>query len=477
MSKTVNKRSDVMAKMVQAAEKGRALMGGTDSMRLKDQTYLPKFKAELDADYNARLASSWLFNGLRKTVKDMTGRVFNTTVEIKDGSDQLKEFAKDINMQGQDLSAFASEVFKDAFIPGISYIMVDAPRREGETTRAQASAQGLRPYMVHLRVEDILGFQTQMFNNVLALSMLRIMETVTEADPEDEFTQANVKQIRVLSRADSIITVRIYRKNNKDDWKVFDEYTSEAEEITVIPFYAQRTGFFTAEPVLEDLADVNIAHWQSQSDQRHILHFARVPILFASGRLSDEGPLVISASQAVSATDPNAKLSWVEHSGAAINAGRDDLKDLAYQMQALGLQLLVSSHDTATGAMLDSTKETSTLSMMADNLKDALEQALEWMSFYAGEGEQNITVMVNKDFGIVPLTAQEVQVMQADVSLGLLSKEAYYAERKRRGFLSPDLDTQADMDMIASTPPALTGEALDLTAPSGVERALAALNE
>jgi hypothetical protein len=475
MSKTVNKRSKAMAKMVDAAEKGRALMGGTDAMREAGKTYLPKFKAEADEDYEARLASSWLFNGMRKTVKDMTGRVFTKPIEIIDGSERLKEFATDINMQGQDLSAFASDVFKDAFVPGISFIMVDAPRREGETTRAAAASLGLRPYMVHLRVEDILGFKTEQFNNVLALSMLRILESVTEDDPEDEFTQINVDQVRVLTREGSTVSVRIYRKNDKDEWLVFDEYTSGAEEITVIPFYAQRTGFFIAEPVLEDLADVNIAHWQSQSDQRNILHFARVPILVATGRQSDD-PLVISAGTAVDIQDPAGSLGWVEHSGAAIGSGRTDLQDLQYQMQALGLQLLVASHETATGAVLDSTKETSTLSQMADNLKDAIEQALEWMAFYAGDPEQVITVEVNKDFGIVPLTAQEVQVMQTDVSLGLLSKEAYYAERKRRGFLSPDLDTQADMDAIASAPPDLTGEGLDLTGPSGVDSALAALN-
>jgi hypothetical protein len=475
MSKTVNKRSKAMAKMVEAAEKGRALMGGTDKMREAGKTYLPKFKAEADEDYKARLDSSWLFNGMRKTVKDMTGRVFTKPIEIIDGSDRLKEFATDINMQGQDLSAFASDVFKDAFVPGISFIMVDAPRREGETTRADASALGLRPYMVHLRVEDILGFKTEQFNNVLALSMLRILESVTEDDPKDEFTQINVDQVRVLTREGSTVSVRIYRKNDKDEWLVVDQYQTNAEEITVIPFYAQRTGFFIAEPVLEDLADVNIAHWQSQSDQRNILHFFRVPILFASGRGDDE-PLVISASQAVSSLDPAATLSWVKADPAPINAGRQDLIDLQYQMQALGLQLLVASHETATGAVLDSTKETSTLSQMADNLKDAIEQALEWMAFYAGDPEQVITVEVNKDFGIVPLTAQEVQVMQTDVSLGLLSKEAYYAERKRRGFLSPDLDTQADMDVIASAPPDLTGEGLDLSGPSGVDSALAALN-
>jgi len=475
MSDTVNKRSAVMAKMVEASEKGRALMGGSDAMRLAGKTYLPKFKAELDEDYKARLASSWLFNGMRKTVKDMTGRVFAKPIEITEGPERLKEFADDINMQGQDLSAFASDVFKDGFVPGISFIMVDAPRREGETTRQQATTLGLRPYMVHLTVENILGFKTEMFNNVLALSMLRIMESVTEDDPKDEFTQIKIDQVRVLTRFEGVVSVRIYRKNDKDKWLIHDEYLTNAEEITVIPFYAQRTGFFVGEPVLEDLADVNIAHWQSQSDQRNILHFARVPILFASGRGDDE-PLVISASQAVTSRDADAKLSWVEHSGQAIGAGRTDLKDLEFQMQALGLQLLVESNETATGAALDAVKETSTLSMMADNLKDALEQALAWMAFYAGLPEESITVEVNKDFGITALTAQEVQVMQTDVSLGLLSKEAYYEERKRRGFLRPDLDTETDMDAISEEMPDLQGDGLDLTGPSAVDNALATSN-
>jgi hypothetical protein len=476
MSKTVNKRSKAMAAMVEAAEKGRALMGGTDAMRKAGKTYLPRFGAELDDDYKARLASTTLFNALRKTVRDMTGRVFNKPIEIVEGSDQLKEFAEDINMQGQDLSVFFKEVFEDAFIPGISYIMVDAPRRDGETTRAQAASQGLRPYLVHLTAEEVLGFKVKLFNNVMAPSQVRIMESVNEDDPKDEFSQISVDQVRVLSREENVVTVRIYRENEKHEWLVFDEYTSDAEEITIEPYYGERTGYWTGEPVLEDLTDVNIAHWQKDSDYNNISHFSNVPILHITGRNADEGPIILSSSTAVVSNNAESTMSWVERKGDAIPALERGLERLEYRMQALGLQLLVASHDTATGAMLDSTKETSTLSMMADNLKDAIEQALKWMAFYAGETEQNITVEVNKDFGIVPLTAQEVQVMQTDVSLGLLSKEAYYAERKRRGFLSPDLDTEEDMDRITEEAPDLTGDALDLSGPSSVDSALAALN-
>lgn len=464
MSKTVSKRSGELAAMVASTAKGRALMGRTTAMRAAGETYLPKFKAEAPEDYTARLNSSWLFNGFRKTTMDMTGRVFSKPVEIAEGPDQLIKWAENIDLAGRDLSTFSAEVFKDGFQSGIAYIMVDAPRFEGETTRQQARDLGLRPMLSHLRVEDVLGFQTQNYGNVLALSQFRILEAVIEQDPKDEFSQITTDQVRVLDRLDDGVFVRLYRKNAKGDWLVFDEYKTAAKEITVVPYYAARTGFFTGEPVLEDLADVNIAHWVSQSDQRNILHFARVPILHASGRPSSDGPLTISAGTAIQSDDPNARLEWVEHSGAAIAAGRQDLKDLEFQMEALGLQLVVArvGNAGATGAALDAAKETSTLAMMADSLKDALEQALQFMAYYGGLGERAITVAVNKEFGITMITPQELQVMQSDVALGLLSKETYMEERKRRGVLRSDLDTSQEMDRIDEEAPTLKGAPMDL---------------
>jgi len=451
-----------MAGMVQASAKGRALVSGTSGMRDAGKKYMPKYPVEQEDDYQARLHLSWLFPAFGKTIKDMTGRVFDSPIEIQDAPQQIIDMAEDIDMQGRDLSVFASEVFKDGFVPGVSYIMVEAPRRNADTTRADAAAQGLRPYLVHLRVEDVLGFQTGLFGNVLALAQLRIMESVTEPDPKDEFSQIEVEQVRVLDRLPDGVQVRLYRQDSKKHWAVVDEYTTEAPEITVIPFYAQRTGFFTGEPVLEGLADVNISHWNKQSDFDNISHVANVPILHISGRRSDEGPITISPTTAITSEDVQAKMEYVEHKGQAIGALERGLLRLEKQMQALGMQLLLESNETATGAALDAVKETSTLAMMADSLKDALEQALQWMAFYAGLGEVSITINVNKEFGVTMMTPQEVLAMQKDVAMGYLTLETYFEERKRRGVLRPDLDTAAELDRLAATAPALTGEPMGL---------------
>jgi hypothetical protein len=468
MSDAVAKRSAASQAMVDAATKGRALMAGTTGMREAGEAYLPKFAAESREAYKERLSLSWLFNGYRKTVRDMTGRVFSAPVELDEGAPaNVQEWAMNIDMAGRDLSTFARQVFEDTLDAGISYIWVDSPPRPEGATRAQVQAANLRPYLVHLAVEEVLGWKAETVNNVTVLTQLRIMESVNEIDPDDEFAEVHIPQVRVLDRTDAGVMTRLYRKvkgaNGKEEWRLHDEPTfSQMPEITVVPFYANRTGFFAGMPLLDDLADVNIAHWQSQSDQRNILHFARTPILFAAGRSDEDGPLVISPGMATTSSDPSAKLEWVEHTGAAIDAGRQDLKDLEFQMETHGLQLLVSkAQKTATGEALDAAKETSQLAMTADQLQDTLERALAWMAEYAGT-PADISVKVNKEYGVGMMTAQELTVLLQAVNTGNMSRETFLRELARRGMVAPDLDPNEEGERIDATAPRITGEPLGL---------------
>jgi len=465
MTETVAKRSAASQAMLSAIEGPRALMGGTRAMRAAGRRFLPKFGAESQEAYEARLAASWLFNGYRKTVRDMTGRVFDKTVELAKAPDTLATWAQNIDLAGNDLSVFARQVFEDALSgPGVSYIMVDAPPRDQAVTRAQAERENLRPYLVHLRAEDVLGWQASSIDNVMTLTQLRIAETETETDPADEFNQTEVEQIRVLDRLDNGVQVRLFRKSEKDGWQLYDEpRMTGLREITVAPVYLNRAVFFAGAPLLDDLADINIAHWQSQSDQRNILHFARVPILVRTGIDPDAKALEIGAATTMDITDPAARVMWVEHSGAAIGAGRQDLKDLEFQMETFGLQFLAArpGAQSATGEALDAKKETSTLAMSADALQDALELSLGWMLEYAGQ-DGDVSVTVNKDFGVSAVSAQEMLAMLQAVNTGNLSRETFLGELARRGFLRPDLDVEGEVERIGNAAPSLTGGGLDL---------------
>src|SRR5262249_42831857 len=109
-------------------------------------------------------------------------------------------------------------------------------------------------------------------------------------------------------------------------------------------------GVLEALPPLLDLAQLNIAHWQKSSDLAHITHVSQVPILFASGfpEQPDGRDLVISPNACVNVPNADARLSYVEHSGAAIAAGRQALVDLENQMSVLALRPLVQKDSTTT---------------------------------------------------------------------------------------------------------------------------------
>lgn len=436
--------------------KVRALMGGTHAMRAAGETYLPREPRESLKAWECRRDRTVLFNGYRKTVGDMAGKVFATPVTMKDFDAELETWAEDIDLLGRGLNNFAHQVFVDGLQAGISFILVDSPPRVDGETRAS----GARPYWVHIREEDFLGFRAEDRGGRMTLTQVRVREWDEQPKQGDEFAKEKIERVRVFDLIDGTVSVRVFERVASEEGSRWQEIPEKAQntglpEITIVPVYVYRTGFMQGDPPLEDLADINITHWQSSSDQRNILHVARVPILFAKGfreEFDEQGNSIEVSIKSVMASDHvDADVRWVEHSGNAISAGRDDLKDLEFQMQALGLQLLLEKGAgvTATGEIIDNAKMNSPLSMMADNLKDALEQAFAYMAMHAGKPESAVgEVVVNKDFGVGALTQVEAQALLTMVSTGMISKARAISEMTRRGMLDDDTDPQEEADRV-----------------------------
>jgi hypothetical protein len=489
--KTVATPSDDHIRLMKLWKLPRALMQGTRGMRTAGARatgnasyteWLPREPAETPAAYAARLYRSTLFNAFRKTVKDMTGKVFQREVTLEDDvPEQLKGYAENIDLAGRHLNVFARDVFFDGMQTGINYILVEMPpalaNEDGSpVTIAQIQAANKRPYLCHIKAEDLIGFKSDIVNGVITLTQARIREDVSE--PDGQFGEVCVEQIRVLEPG----TWETYRKQDdgqgRKTWQSYEKGTTSLTYIPLVPVYINRTGFMIGEPPLEDLADLNIAHWQSSSDQRNILHVARVPILFGAGFGADDviaiGPNTMSRS-----SDVNAKLSWVEHTGAAIEAGRNDLKDLELQMQVQGLQLLQPQPggQTATGEVRDEAKENSPLAMMAMALGDALESAFGFMADYVGikvpeEAKGQATtkaggsIDVNTDFGVGTGTGVDLPILLQSCVAGKISDETFRSELKRRDILADSVDVVTEADKIATQKPVLDGPPMDLTDPT-----------
>jgi hypothetical protein len=466
MSNTVAKPTDIHMAAERQRALPRTLMGGTDAMRRAGKTYLPQEPAEPETGYKNRLERTFLFNGYKKTVKDMAGKVFSKPVQLGDDvPEKLQTYAENIDLTGQGLNNFAYAVFEAGMNDGISYILVEMPAAQENATRKDDIVSGRRPYLVLIEACALIGFKSKVIAGHHVLTQVRIMETAALDDPDDEFGQIEVQQVRVFDRTDLGVTFRVFRlqkTKGKEEWILIEQGMTSLKDITLVPFYANRTGFMDGAPPLSDLACLNLAHWQSSSDQRNILHVARVPMLFAKG-FGEEDKLVVGANSFTRTTSENADMKYVEHSGKAIESGRNDLEDLEFQMQTQGLELLTPKpgSQTATGEAIDQAKMNSPLAMMADNLKDALEQAFGYMAEYDGLGkDKGGSITVNSDFGITLRDATDLTTLLAAVNAGQISRETFWKELKRRGVLMDDFDENVEAERIEQD-----GEALGLITP------------
>ena len=446
---SINSQTSIVAAAEHLRALPRALMGGTQTMRAARTLYLPQEKAESTESYDNRMSRSFLFNGFSKTIQNMAGKIFTKGIALgKDMPPDLTMYTENIDLAGRDLNMFAYDVFCDALANGISYILVDmAPATGAIITKAQEKASNRRPWLVNVKAQQVLGWRATDINGVETLTQFRFRNDTCE--PDGDFGEKIVKQITVFLRGPDGTHCRTYRQSDAGAWFVYEDIALTLPDIPICPVYINRTGFMDGLPPLLGLAEVNLAHWQSQSDQRNILHFARVPLLFGAGWSDDPSALELGAGRMLVQSAADAKLTYVEHSGASIGAGRDDLKDLEFQMQVLGLELLVpkQSAQSATGAALDASKMNAPLAMMAKALEDALEQAFQFMAQYAGiiMPEDGGSIEVNKDFGVGYGDFRDLTVLMQLVTAGGLSRETMIRELQRRGNLMESIDPNEEV--------------------------------
>lgn len=388
--------------MVQAWDINDALMGGTLYMRQLGEAYLPRWPKEDKEDYKKRLAVATLLPAYEETINQNVGRVFAEPIQLGENvPDQLREFAKNVDLEGSRLGVWAQAFFSLAMQYGLSHALVDYPRVDAEQvkTKADEKATGARPYVTMLNPRQVIGWKSKMVSGKVQLTALRIKEVVVEDG--DDFGQTKVEQIRLLTPGQ----VQIYRKatgdNAQANWTLHEEWQTSRKDITLVTLYTKRTGFMCGSPPLLNMALLNVKHWQSQSEQDNILHVARVPQLMVFG-LEEGQELVIGSSSATQFSDRQKQgLEYVEHTGTSISAGKESLTDLVEQMRQAGAKLLRT--DNTSTKSVDQTseekmQEQSPLYTMATSLEDAIDNILQIMAEYIGESEGgNVDVRTELD--------------------------------------------------------------------------------
>jgi len=411
-----------------------ALWGGTEAMRKAGSTFLPQEHGESDDAYKARVGRTFLYPALKNTIQRLAGQAFLKSVVVENVPPELEYLEHFFDSEGRSITEVAYDLMIDQFRFGKAHGLVDYPAATHNMTLADERALKIRPYFTRVDPRDLIGWRSRRVGGADILDQIRIQEISVE--PYDEFGEVEVFRVRVFYPD----RVEMYRLSEERDLEFEQTVPFTLGEIPLVTAYAEKTGFLTSKCPLEDLAWLNLRHWQSSSDQNNILHVARVPIFF--GRGFEEGELnsvTFGAHRGISTTNENADITYVEHSGKAIGSGEKDLDRLENQMHRAGADLMVSksvSRQTASARQTDRAESMSVAQVVVVSLERMLENVYELAGKWIGVDASEVSVNISPEFGIY----DDPNPVDSLLKLGL-SEEDLVSELKRRGLIGDQVNT------------------------------------
>lgn len=440
----IGKRSDAVYRMDEAMRLPEVLMEGNRAIREEASEWLPQAEREPDNRYQQRIKGSYLWPYYSDTVKKLAATPFKQKYKLagmEEGQrlpDPIAELFENADRQGADFGQFARRRMREMIDRGWTVIQVDLPKLPENASQADVERLRVHPYFPAIRARDIMRAEAgRTEDGRVYLAEIHVRsETFREGERQVRITVYKddgagsltwERHLGVRSEAEgggeAGKTTRIgrYRVDETMSFALEEEGTlpDSLEELPFI-FLAcdPDCGFWEAYPPLEELAFLNLAHYQSDSAQRAYLKVARVPILNrrrATSQAVMEG-ITLSASLLLDSTE-DTELEFVETKGNAMEAGRADLEALEAAMKAISMQPEILRERTATEVASDDSKAGSLLHDWVGTLEAGLTKAIVLAARMAGyQTPEGFAVQLFREFGIHARAAGSAEIIKSLMS-------------------------------------------------------------
>lgn len=407
-----------------------ALMGAFKGGRKTVAPLLSKWEREDDKSYLLRQKNATLFNQTKKTIRVANGMIFRKDVSLSDDINALfLNKVDDIDDADTSLNDFAKDLGETGQWDGLSLILVDAPQYEGTvSTLGQQRALGLVPYFTKYEYSQVINRRIEDGK----LTQITLQEVVTDYD--GDYGEKTVTQERVLYIGGG----KIFR-----DDELYHEWTNRLSYIPIVPFYTNRAGFFDATPKYIDLAELNLKHFNFQSQLDKTLFIATNPIPVISGDIDEDTTINIGVDKAIRFSHKDeGEFKWVEFTGSSIAPLREEIKEIEERMLTIGISLVTDKQQTATEATIGAVGETSDLASIASSLERALNVAYSYWCDMMGVASTG-KISVNKDFTGATLSPAEAKVYLDMYNAGTITLNQFWDEMEMREYIQ-----EFDRDMV-----------------------------
>lgn len=435
----------------------RDCVEGSDAVKAKRQQYLPRpcsnNALEAEMRYNAFLSRAVFVNFTGQTLEGVHGMVMRRTPTI-DADDLFKAsgYLDNVDGKGTSLYQFISDALYDSMQTCFGGVLVDMPVARDGMTKAEAEAEGIRPYLRYYKAEDIINWRFRE-DNIGEYSLVVLKEHINVA--KDPFSYEDGTRYRVLALSDSneyfqILVTKNVSKHGKD------EYSYEVININVnnepldyIPFVSMPYRE-PEKPMLLDLAVTNIGHFQKSADYEYGVHMTTLPTGYVTGHKDPYDPddpesrpeeLVLGDDIFLMFEEAEAKVGTLAFAGEGLSHSENAIKQAEAQMTVMGSRIMSpdkNMSETAESAYVHRAGENAKLATFARNVASRFSTAITWMSQWSGF-DGPVKVSLNIDYETMGLDPNVVNSLANLSSQGKFPLLCVFYVLRQQEIIDPNM--------------------------------------
>ena len=389
----------------------RDCIEGDDAIKKKGEVYLPKLcrasPKEEEMVYRAYQARAFWVNYTGQALENIHGMIMRRCPTIDAPADFKRSGVLDnIDGRGTNLHQFLSDSVYDTIQTCYGGILADIPQARDGMTLAEAEEEGISPYMRYYKAEDIINWkEDDTMGGRFSLVVLR--EAFDNSD--DMFVHKTEIRYRVLTLDEDGFYKQILYTPIKDKRgrKTYIEeeiqFTARGEHLTFIPFkpilYKE-----PEKPMLEDMAKINIGHFQKVADYENGVHKTTLPTGYITGHnaMDEDGnqeEIVLGDDVFLTIIEPEAKVGTLAFAGEGLTHSEAAIRHAEEQMAVIGTRIIAPEKnmaETAESGMVHMYGENGKMATFARNVGNSVSEVLTWIMNWSGyEGKAKVDLDVD----------------------------------------------------------------------------------
>lgn len=425
------------------------------------EKYVPKLSDQEADEYKAYVGRAEFYNATARTQVALTGLLFAKPPKVE-LPEALKTIGENISLDDDTLEALAKNIADECLSVGRCGVLVDLPSVEkSDYSKLEAERLNLRAYATLYKAENIINWKTTKINGSNVTSLVVLAETYAEPT-QDEFVDKIKTRYRVLDLHDGYYRQRVFSETKAGNFEVVSEIypSANGQKLEYLPFtFFNVNDLKTAveKPPLLDLAKVNISHFRSEVDLEHGTHFTALPTPYVTGYQGESSEKLKIGSTAVWAINsPDAKVGFLEFSGAGLSTLENRIAVKEKRMSILGARLLLDEKKTAEATetlQMRKSGENAVLTNVASTISEGIASFLKDIAFFENIAGENLIYEINTDYNLTMIEPQLLAQIIAGIQSGDIPNEVLY-DALLKGELMPKTiqsyeDYQAKLEQAA----------------------------